>query len=47
MSEVFILGAGFSKAISAQMPITRELTEEVFERFKQREDTRAPDGPTG
>lgn len=35
MSQVFILGAGFSKAISSQMPLTRELTEEVFNRFKQ------------
>jgi hypothetical protein len=38
MSEVFILGAGFSKAISPRMPLTRELTNVVFERFKQQND---------
>ena len=34
MSEVFILGAGFSKAISLEMPLIKELSQQVFERYK-------------
>ncbi len=37
MSEVFILGAGFSKAISREMPTTAELSKEVLERYKHKE----------
>jgi hypothetical protein len=33
MSEVFLLGAGFSKAISSQMPLTTELSHQILERF--------------
>jgi len=38
MGEVFILGAGFSKAVSSEMPLMRELTDEIFTHFKQRGD---------
>lgn len=37
MSDVFILGAGFSKAISDEMPITKELAKQVIGRYKYRE----------
>lgn len=33
--DVFILGAGFSKAISSQMPTMKELTKKVKERIQQ------------
>jgi hypothetical protein len=36
MNEVFILGAGFSKAISEVMPVTKELAAEVVERYRYR-----------
>lgn len=34
MNDVFILGAGFSKAVSSKMPITKELSREVLEWYK-------------
>ena len=34
MSEVFILGAGFSRAISQWMPLTSDLSREVLDRYK-------------
>ena len=34
MSEVFILGAGFSKAISSEMPVLKELSLLVLGRYK-------------
>jgi hypothetical protein len=33
MSDVFILGAGFSRAISDQMPLTQDLSRLVLERY--------------
>ena len=33
MSEVFILGAGFSRAISDEMPLTKDLSKEVVDRY--------------
>lgn len=35
MNEVFILGAGFSKAISNTMPLTKDLSAEVLERYSE------------
>jgi hypothetical protein len=37
MSDVFLLGAGFSKAISNEMPITKELGRLVVGRYKYRD----------
>lgn len=37
MSDVFILGAGFSKAVSEEMPITSELGKLVIDRYKYKE----------
>src|SRR6266496_2205854 len=37
MSDVFILGAGFSKAISNEMPITKELARQVVARYKYKD----------
>jgi len=34
MSDVFILGAGFSRAISPMMPLTSDLSKEVVDRYK-------------
>jgi len=35
MSEVFILGAGFSRAILTEMPLTKDLSAEVLECYRQ------------
>ncbi len=40
--DVFILGAGFSKAISPEMPTLRELTSTIKERLKQAGDLSMP-----
>jgi hypothetical protein len=34
MSAAFILGAGFSKAISEEMPLTDELSKQVLDRYR-------------
>jgi hypothetical protein len=31
------LGAGFSKGVSSEMPLSRELSKEVVDRYKQRD----------
>src|SRR5687768_15400167 len=36
--DVFILGAGFSKAISAQMPVLRDLRDLLLQRLQQEPD---------
>ena len=38
MSEVFLLGSGFSKAVSRQMPVTKELSREILARYKSAND---------
>jgi hypothetical protein len=38
MSEVFILGAGFSKAISSEMPLVKELSAEVLNQYRFSKD---------
>ena len=40
--DVFILGAGFSKAINDQMPTMKELTAAVSERIESSELTLPP-----
>src|ERR1039457_3019690 len=42
MNEVFILGAGFSKAISSEMPLVKELSAQVLDSYKHK-DSIAPD----
>ena len=37
MRDVFILGAGFSKAINDQMPILNDLSASVLERIRERD----------
>ena len=44
MPDVFLLGAGFSKAISAEMPVLDELSADLLTRIKLSESiTRAGD----
>jgi hypothetical protein len=40
MSDVFILGAGFSKAVSEHMPVLTELSRDVVARLAGRESTK-------
>ncbi|MDE2807323.1 MAG: SIR2 family protein [Gemmatimonadota bacterium] len=42
MNDVFILGAGFSKAICPQMPTLKELTDEVIKRLWRSEEKKPP-----
>lgn len=35
MSEVFILGAGFSRAISDEMPLTKDLSKAVLDSYRK------------
>ena len=37
MSDVFLLGAGFSKAVSYRMPVTKELSQEILETYEFQE----------
>jgi hypothetical protein len=38
MSDVFLLGSGFSKAVSRQMPVTKELSRLILARYKSVKD---------